>query len=268
MQQLRIFSAAIFVFISFAVAGQTKEAQMNSADWLKMISANAAGKPAHSGYALYFSPVGDINVPYLVYVPKSYDPAKPTSVVVFLHGAILARESFQYKDPAIADEPIFSIADTFNTLVIFPFSKSGFAWPGQQAACENIITIIGQVEEHYNVDKKRVYIGGISMGGIATFWFIDNKPNVFAGFYTFSALPRSADFIHITKAKPLYSMNAKDDQTFSYNEVHTLYEQHKKEAPGWDFQTVESGGHRFIYANGGTRYVKSLLGNLLKPAKN
>ena len=268
MQQLRFFLVAILLFNSFAASGQAKEGMMKSGDWLKMITANSAGKTAHPGYALYFSPVGDINVPYIVYVPKTYDPLRPTSVVVFLHGAILARDSFHYKDPSIADEPIFSIGEVYNTLVVFPFSKSGFAWPGQPAACENIITIIGQVEQHYNVDKKRVYIGGISMGGIATFWFIDNKPDVFAGFYTFSAMPRSADFTHITKGKPLYSMNAKDDQTFSYDEVHALYEQHKKDAPGWDFQTVEGGGHRFIYADGGTRYVKALLGDLLKAAKN
>ena len=128
----------------------------------------------------------------------------------------------------------------------------------------NIITILGKVEQHYNVDKKKVYIGGISMGGIATFWFVNHKADVFAGFYAFSAMPHSLEFSHLSKDKPLYTMNAKDDQTFSYSEVMEIYEQHKKEAPDWHFNTIETGGHRFIYNPGGTSYVKSLIGSMLK----
>ncbi|MFI5196953.1 MAG: hypothetical protein ACHQD8_07665, partial [Chitinophagales bacterium] len=154
MQLRNIFAAVFFMFISFAASGQSKVSGLTSDAWLKMITANAIskkGQPVRTGYALYFSQVGNINVPYLVYVPASYNPARATSVVVFLHGAILARDSFHHKDPAIADEPIFSTGDTFNTIVVFPFSKSDFAWPGQQAACENIITILGQVGQHYNI---------------------------------------------------------------------------------------------------------------------
>src|SRR4051812_40285368 len=108
MKYKTLIPTTFFVIMAFTAAGQSDAA------WLKMITANAvSGKDrAHPGYALYFSQVGDLKVPYLVYVPQSYDPAKATPVVVFLHGAILARDSFHYKDPAIADEPIFSIGDT------------------------------------------------------------------------------------------------------------------------------------------------------------
>ena len=34
--------------------------------------------------------------------------------------------------------------------------------------------LITQTEEYYNVDKKRIYLGGISMGGNATYWFINH----------------------------------------------------------------------------------------------
>jgi predicted peptidase len=270
MQQ-RIVAVILFVSISFAAIAQTNASKMSSAEWMKMITANAVtkiGEKVHSGFALYYTKVGSMEVPYIVYVPAAYDASRPTSVVVFLHGAILARDNyFHHTDPTIADEPIFSVGDAFNTIVVFPFGKNDLAWSGQQAAYENIITIIGQVEQHYNVDRKKIYIGGISMGGIATFWFINNKPELFAGFYTFSALPgRGGDvkYSHITGQRPLYSMNAKDDQTFSYEEVHEIYEQHKKDAPDWHFSSVETGGHRFIYGNGGAKYVKEVLNDLMK----
>lgn len=250
---------------------------ISNKEWLKTITANAISKAgdrtsflkAPSGPALYFTKAGDINVPYLVYVPRDYDPTHSQPAVVFLHGAILARDSFQYKSPEIAIEPIFSIADTFNTIVIFPFARQDFKWAGGQSqAYENIITIIQQVEQYYNIDKKKIYIGGISMGGNATFWFINNKPEMFAGFYTFSAMPGSGSstmkYTNITAQKPLYSINAKDDPVFPYTDVEAAHQHHRDEAPGWSFTTVETGGHRFIYSKGGEKYVKSLIGNLLQ----
>ena len=133
-------------------------------------------------------------------------------------------------------------------------------------AFENIMNMIKQVEGNYNVDKREIYIGGISMGGNGTFWFVNNRPDVFAGFYTVSALP-SADvkFSNITPQKPLYSINAKDDGTFPFSEVNEAHEQYKSKTTGWHFSTVESGGHRFIYAKGGDQYLKTLIGNLLHP---
>jgi predicted peptidase len=244
-------------------------------EWLKTIEGNRVAMGSHGaftkakpGYALYFSKSGQIDEPYLVYVPKSYDASKPSKLIVFLHGAILAREEFQYKDPEIANEPIFSIAEPYNTLVLFPFARIDFRWSGQSPIYENIMNVIEQVEDRYNVDRKHVYIGGISMGGIATYWFVNHHPEMFAGFYTFSAMPRLAGedvhFRNITEQRPLYSMNAKDDPGFLFNEVHGLYEQHKAEAKGWHFESVETGGHRFIYAPQGGHYVGELLGRLLQ----
>ncbi len=237
---------------------------------LPVRSGNASFQVAPQGFALYFSQANNIQEPYLVRVPKGYDPSRAMPVVVFLHGAILAKDSFQYKDPAIAAEPVFSAADTLNAIVVFPFARQDFKWVNQPAVFENIINIVQQVEATYNVDKKKIFIGGISMGGIATFWFINNKPDIFAGFYTFSAVLRTSDdikFSNLTASKPLYSINAKDDPVFSYKEMEQTFQQHTNEAPGWHFSTVETGGHRFIYGKGGTHYVQSVIRELLHPLR-
>ena len=154
---------------SFAFA-QSEHSAMSADAWQKLIRGNAlntssgAFQPPRSGFALYFSRAGNVSEPYLVYVPKSYNPLNSSPVVVFLHGAILAKDSFQYKDPSIANEPIFTIGETLNTIVVFPFARTDFKWSGQSPAFGNIISIVKQVERDYNVDKKKVFIGGISMG--------------------------------------------------------------------------------------------------------
>ena len=274
MRYRLLIVAVVFPGLSFFAHAQYDKVY-TAESWMQAITRNAI-KPGASngsfgaaphGFALYFSKAGDLSVPYLVYVPQGYNPARPVPIVVFLHGAILAREQFQYKDPGIAGEPIFSISDTFHCLVVFPFAKNDFAWGRNEAANENIMTIIKQVESTYNVDHKSIYIGGISMGGNATFWFVNNKANSFAGFYTFSALPGrgggDVNFKNITQNRPLYSMNAKDDQTFSYSEAEQIYNRHKSETSGWHFKEVASGGHRFIYGSRGNEYVQSLVGELL-----
>ena len=266
-----ILLACLMLCSLYAISQQSRNLSVD--EWVGLITKNAVapGKTnaslRQSGFALYFTQAGNIRVPYIVYVPKSYNPATAQPAVVFLHGAILAKDSFQYKDPEIANEPVFSVADALHTIIIFPFARQDFKWSGQQAAFENILTIITQVERDYNIDKKKIYIGGISMGGNATYWFINHKPDLFAGFYTFSAMPRSGSdpikFSNLTKDKPLYSLNAKDDPVFPYSEAEAAYEQHKAEAPGWHFNVVESGGHRFIYNPGGEKHIKTLLTNLL-----
>ncbi len=266
-----------FIFGSILATAQSELSTLSSDQWLAVINAGNLNTP-HSyhdyknggrishGFALYFVRAGAIDVPYLVYIPASYSPLNPMPVVVFLHGAILAKDSFQYKDPSIANEPVFSIAEPLNTIVVFPFARADYKWAGTSGSYRTVLDIVNRVKETYNTSS--VYIGGISMGGIATFWFVNNHPETFAGFYTFSAAPHSNDgeikYSNITKSKPLYSLNAKDDPVFSCTDMEAAYQQHKSEAAGWHFSTVETGGHRFIYGKGGDKYVKSAIGSLLK----
>lgn len=255
----------VLLLLSMFATAQT----MDHDQWVKTITANAISsgtQSVHPGFALYYSQVGDVKAPYLVYIPRSFDPSKNPPVVVFLHGAILARDSFHHIDPAIADEPVFAVADTLHAVIVFPFCKRDFTWPAQQAVCEHVANIVGQVKKRYGITDSKAYIGGISMGGNATFWFINNKPGVFAGFYTFSAYPHgmTVNYNNITKDKPLISMNAKDDSVFPYDDALALYEQHKAAAPGWQFRSTDRGGHRFIYGPSGYRYILFALQQIIK----
>ncbi len=276
LMKLRKYILGILFFFAAAV-GYCQQGGGNAlpGDWLAGINAHAVQKPskagafapAKSGFALYFSRAGNVDQPYLVYVPKGYDPLRKTPLVVFLHGAILARDSFRYRDPTIAGEPVFSVADMYKTLVVFPFGEAGFMWPATVAANENIVAIIEQVKGRYNTDDRQVYIGGISMGGIATYWFMKHKPDYFSGFYTFSSTPSLSSetgvLDAVSQVKPLYSMNAKDDAVFSYENAARDYELQMHAVKGWYFSSVPTGGHRFIYGKDGSGYVQRLLGHLL-----
>lgn len=241
--------------------------------WVNRIQSAAIQKmqgksyhPARSGFALYFTSANGVKQPYLVYVPKSYTPGKAMPAVVFLHGAVLALDSFQYRDPTVANEPVFRVADSLNILVVFPFARRDFKWTDDDRVFNNIIAIVRDAQEHYHIDSRKIFIGGQSMGGNATFWFIKNHPEIFAGFYTFSALAHTGNltgFENLTEKKPLFSLNARDDQVFSYNQAEKIYAQFKPDSGRWQFETVSSGGHRFIYQQHGEQFVYETLKRLI-----
>lgn len=206
---------------------------------------------AESGFALYFTEAEGLKVPYVVFVPKKYQSSKPVKVIFFLHGGVNSVNEFYYQNADVKKEPIFSVGNHFNAIVIYPFAKKDFGWMNQIKAFENIFTILNDVEKKYNVDKNKIYLGGMSNGGTATFWFASRKGTPFKAFYAFAPNPvlniGAIPFENITKDHPLYTISAKDDYVFGYNEVLKVYNDNKSKAKGWNFQTLETGSHEFIY---------------------
>jgi hypothetical protein len=243
-----------------------------SKDWLKTIDANKISikskkkfNKANGGFALYFTQVDTLKVPYLVFVPKNYDPKRPAKTIVYLHGGIVNADQFKFDNPELATgEPIFSVGENLNAIVIYPVGKKDFGWVNQKAAFENILIIIKNVQQAYNIDSKNIVMGGMSNGGTATFWFASQKNNIFKGFYTFSASPKleigDIDFANLAQGKPLYSIQTRDDDVFKFDEVNKIYSAQKKVAKDWQMEVLENGGHGFIYQQNG----KELMGKVFK----
>ncbi|HEX8429035.1 hypothetical protein [Hymenobacter sp.] len=218
------------------------------------------------GHALYFTQVDTVRLPYVVYVPKSYNPKVATRLIVYLHGGVVSLKNFEYKDPDFVDETIFKLAEKYQALVLFPFGRKTFGWVEQPAAFEAVVEVIGEAKKHYHVNDKQVYIGGFSNGGTATFWFADHHPELFAGYYTISARPRldigPINFRRLGN-QPFYSLHAQNDSLFRYKNVLATYNQHRAEAPGWQLETQPTGSHGIIYAPGGDKSLERLLDKLL-----
>lgn len=243
-------------------------------DWLKTLNANQISikkkkkfNKANTGFALYFTQVDTLKVPYLVFVPKNYDPKKPTKTIVYLHGGIVNSERFNFENPELATgEPIFSIGENFNAIVIYPVGKKDFGWVNQKAAFENVLTIIKNVQQAYNIDNKNIVLGGMSNGGTATFWFAAQKANIFKGFYTFSALPKlnigDINFANLGQGKQIYSLQTKDDDVYKFEDVNAIYSAQKAVAKDWQMAVLDNGGHGFIYQQNGKELMNSVFKKL------
>ena len=102
---------------------------------------------------------------YLLYVPRSYDPAKPAPLVISMHGGALwpsaQRDISQWN----------ALADRQGFIVVYPgaIARGPRAWhmnPGPIAKNVQFISdLIDALKAGYNIDSTRVYADGLSNGG-------------------------------------------------------------------------------------------------------
>ncbi len=104
---------------------------------------------------------------YLLYVPKSYDPARPAPLVISMHGGGLwgAAQMEMSQWNAVADEQ--------GLLVVYPSGVGGGgprAWHagvGDSSAKDVrfIAELIDTLKASYTIDPRRIYADGLSNGG-------------------------------------------------------------------------------------------------------
>jgi polyhydroxybutyrate depolymerase len=105
---------------------------------------------------------------YLLYVPESYDPAKPTSLVISIHGFV------QWPANQMQLTRWNDLADQYGFIVVYP-SGTGFPkrWragiSGSNPDVAFISDLIDKLESDYNIDPTRIYANGMSNGGGMTF---------------------------------------------------------------------------------------------------
>ncbi len=128
---------------------------------------------------------------YLLYLPKDYDPAKSSCpMIVFLHGAgeggtdlgaIFAH------GPSAELERAKALQESFPFIVVSPQCGPGQRWdsPGMKEA---VVSLLDDVQKNYRVDKTRIYLTGLSMGGKGTWLIGMQAPEKFAAIVPISAV--------------------------------------------------------------------------------
>jgi polyhydroxybutyrate depolymerase len=108
---------------------------------------------------------------YVLYVPKSYDPRRPTALVISMHGAGLwgaaQEETSQWN----------RVADEHGFIVVYPSGEGGGGprvWheesdDGTSRDVRFIAELIDTLEARYNVDPRMIYANGLSNGGGMSF---------------------------------------------------------------------------------------------------
>jgi polyhydroxybutyrate depolymerase len=109
---------------------------------------------------------------YLIYVPTSYDRAKPTPLVITLHTAM------SWPTSAMNISQWNLVAEEQGFIVVYPagtgrasksWEMTGSETPSRMPDVIFIAELIDKLEASYNIDKTRIYANGMSNGGGMTF---------------------------------------------------------------------------------------------------
>ena len=105
---------------------------------------------------------------YLLYVPKSYDPAKPTPLVITLH------TSMSWPTSAMNISQWNSVADEQGFIAVYPagtgyadksWEMAGSESPTRMPDVIFISDLINKLAAAYSIDRARIYVNGMSNGG-------------------------------------------------------------------------------------------------------
>lgn len=160
-----------------------------------MISAATPMENTEYAKCVFIDSVNKVTLPYRMLSPENIKYGEKYPLVVFLHGSgergsdnekQLTHGASTFSNPANIDK--------YPSYVVFPqckertwtdkFSAQSFM-PGAPEPQitkqeEAIVDMIAELTAKYPIDRNRIYIVGISMGGIATYDLACRYPDLFA----------------------------------------------------------------------------------------
>jgi predicted peptidase len=132
---------------------------------------------------------------YRIYIPKNYDCGETYPLVLFLHGA---GERGSDNDLQLVNgiQTLFNDPKSpiYDSIVVAPQCPADHKWVNcdwesgyysikdtpESAELENVRALLGELIDYYNVDRDRVYVTGLSMGGYGTWDLLSRFGAMFA----------------------------------------------------------------------------------------
>jgi len=171
-------------------------------------------------------------IEYRIFVPYDYDVNKKYPLLLSMHGA---GEEFM-KDEEFVSSSMRVLCNLFNlrnspiTQAVIvcprcPQEPDGAKWVNAEWSdgcfdmdkaetpwIRAVLELVGDIEKRYSIDADRRYIGGLSMGGFATWYLISRYTELFAGAI---AICGGADVRAAEKLRdfPVYTAHGAQDDT-------------------------------------------------------
>ena len=177
-------------------------------------------------------------LPYRILYPKNYDQpvggkAPKYPVVLVLHGS--GERGSDNEKQLVHGSKLFladSTRATYPAFVIFPQCPSGGAWStlrftrnadGTRATAgyadsltwtmQACYDLLAQLRRDERVDKNRIYVTGLSMGGFGTFEAIAKKPKLFAAAAPICGAGDTTYCEKYARRVPLWVFHGSDDKS-------------------------------------------------------
>lgn len=197
-------------------------------------------------------------MPYRMYVPTTFDPAKTYPLIITLHGLGGTEDSFFTG----YDRAFPPLAETHGYIVASPFGyrvDGGYGWgvgepPADKAARrsrefseQDVMKVLEIVRTQYKIDPKRIYLTGHSLGAIGTWLIAPKYPDLFAAIATFSGsgAPQTLERI---KNVPEFVVHGDADPTVNVRGSRAMVARMKELGIDVTYTEVPGGNHGNVVA--------------------
>lgn len=117
-----------------------------------------------------------VKLDYLLYLPPDYEKQDAWPLVVFLHGAGERGNDLELVKKH-GPPKLIAAGQDFPAIVVSPQCSNNRWWHAQLL---ELTALVDDIEKNYKVDKSRIYLTGLSMGGFGTWALGAYTPERFA----------------------------------------------------------------------------------------
>ena len=207
--------------------------------------------------------VGEDTLPCRILTPTNFQIGKKYPLVVFLHGAGERGNDNQAQLNWGADLFLDSLNRVkFPAIVVFPQCPANDKWAEYNknpnadstgyvytadAPMRKSLKLVSQFIDTLlssgQIDKSRVYIGGLSMGGFGTYELLWRKPQTFAAAFPICGAMNPARVNDIRKNLPLWIFHGDKDPIIYVSNSRLIFNLAKKTNPQARYTEYPGVGH-------------------------
>lgn len=183
-------------------------------------------------------------LPYRILYPEGYDAKEKYPILFFLHGA--GERGNDNEKQLVHGASLFladSVRSNFPAIVVFPQCPSNSFWSNvdiQQVGSQRefnfhtgakptnamrmLLKLIDQVVKNEAVDKQRIYVGGLSMGGMGTYEALRRRPRLFAAAFAICGGDNTANVAKYSRV-PLWIFHGEQDDVVPATHSRVIVEE-------------------------------------------
>ena len=183
-----------------------------------------------------------LNIDYLLYIPEAYSTTdKAWPLILFLHGA---GERGDDLSKVLIHGPPKLIAKenrAFPFIIVSPQCPENDFWTSK-IQIETLNALLDEIVSKYRIDKRKIYVTGLSMGGYGTWSLATTYPDRFAAIAPICGRGNPEEAGKIAHL-PIWVFHGAKDQTVPIKSSEDMVEALKKAGSDVKFTVYPEAGH-------------------------
>lgn len=170
--------------------------------------------------------VSGYSLPYCIFEPKDYSPDKEYAVLLFLHGAGEVGSDNQKQLTVLKNMFIINGDQLKDVIIVCPQALGWWSvnegYNDQKGWLGAAVRLVDNIIDSYSVDKDRLYVMGISMGGYGTWDALSYYPDKFAAGIPICGGGKTS-FAKVLSDIPIWIYHGDADTTVSVTASDAMY---------------------------------------------